>query len=508
MPTFAAVDIGANSVRLKIATLEAHRLRVIHEDREVTRLGRTVFSTGILDPEAIASTVKVLRRFHKAAQTLHVDQVKVVATSALRDAQNAASFLEWVRSATGWRVEIISGLEEGRLIHLGVLSRSHFTASRLMLFDLGGGSCEVTVSVDGQIRSMISLPLGAVRLTQEFMADDPPKKKQLERMKEFIAEEVGRLRGRMLKENVQLTIATSGTAAALAGVAAGREDVEHGQAVTVSRAALVRISDRLAKLSLEQRKKLPGLGPRRAEIIIAGVFVYRELIEHLGLPGFRYSPLGLRDGLLAQMAAEYDRRASIHRRIESERIAALRETAAKYEVQMSTAEHVQDLALQLFQELKRVHRLPTDYREWLAAAAVLSDVGSFINRTGRHRHTYYLIANSEVFGFTTEQRRIIAAIARFLGKTRPTPVDRALRVIPLPQRSLIPQAVLLLRMARALDQGRRGAIKRVRAKLKDGTVTLSFETKRGGAELEIWSLSKEAPYFREVFGRDLALPTS
>ncbi|HLH09233.1 MAG TPA: Ppx/GppA phosphatase family protein [Terriglobales bacterium] len=508
MPIFAAVDIGANSCRLKIAALETHRLRVIHEDREVTRLGGTVFSSGILDPQAIDATVKVLRRFHKATQTFHADQVKVVATSALRDAQNAASFVEWVRSVTGWRVEVISGLEEGRLIHLGVLSRGHISASRLMLVDLGGGSCEVTVSVDGQIRSMISLPLGAVRLTQEFLPDDPPKKKQLERMQEFIAEEISRLRGRMRKGDVQMTIATSGTAAALAGIAAGREDVEHGKAVTVPRAALNRITSKLSKLSLEQRKKLPGLGPRRAEIIIAGAFVYRELIERIGLPGFRYSALGLRDGLLAQMAAEYDRRASIHRRIESERIAALRETAAKYAVQMSTAEHVQDLALQLFHELRQVHRLPPDYREWISAAAVLSDAGSFINRTGRHRHTYYLIANSEIFGYSTEQRRVIAAIARYLGKTRPSTTDRPIRSVPLSQRSLIPRAVVLLRMARALDQGRRGAVKRVKARVNDGTVLIKLETKRGGAELESWSLSKEAAYFREVFGRDLAPPPS
>ncbi len=507
MPTFAAVDIGANSVRLKIATLESHRLRVIHEDREVTRLGRTVFSTGILDPQAIAATVKVLRRFHRATQTFHADQVKVVATSALRDAQNGASFVEWVRSATGWRVEIISGLEEGRLIHLGVLSRSHFAASRLMLFDLGGGSCEVTVSIGGQIRSMLSLPLGAVRLTQEFLPDDPPKKKQLARLEEFIAEEVNRLQGRMRKQDIQMTIATSGTAAALAGIAAGR-DMGQGQAVTVSRSALARITDRLSKLPLEQRKRLPGLGPRRAEIIIAGAFVYRELIDRLGLPGFRYSPLGLRDGLIAQMSAEYDRHASIHRRIESERVTALHETAAKYDVPIPAAEHVQDLALQLFKELRHVHHLPADYLEWIAAAAMLSEAGSFINRTGRHRHTYYLIANSEIFGFSAEQRRVIAAIARYMGKTRPSPGDRAMRAVPLAHRNLIPQAIALLRMARALDQGRRGAVKKIKAKLKDGSVLLNFETKRGGAELELWSLSKEAAYFRELFGRDLVLPPS
>src|SRR5580765_7705649 len=151
MPTFAAVDIGSNSVRLKISRLVSHRLVEIHEDREVTRLGESVFRNGFLSPEAIALTVKVLRRFHRAAQRTGADVVRVVATSALRDARNSRAFLEWVRSATGWSVEIISGLEEARLIHLGIISNGRVNANPVLLVDLGGGSCELTLSRKGQI---------------------------------------------------------------------------------------------------------------------------------------------------------------------------------------------------------------------------------------------------------------------------------------------------------------------------------------------------------------------
>src|SRR5579862_8575946 len=157
MPIFSAVDIGSNSVRLKIARLSHHRLNAIFEDREVTRLGESVFRSGFLSPDAIASTVKVLRRFHRAAQKIGVDSVRVVATSALRDARNSHAFLEWVRSATGWEVQIISGLEEARLIHLGLVSNIRMTASSLLMMDLGGGSCELTISGEGHIRSTISL---------------------------------------------------------------------------------------------------------------------------------------------------------------------------------------------------------------------------------------------------------------------------------------------------------------------------------------------------------------
>src|SRR5271169_5417628 len=150
MATFAAVDIGANSVRLKIAALVNHRLSVVHEDREVTRLGESVFRFGVLDPAAMAHTVKVLSRFHKAVQTYGAETVRVVATSALRDANNGAAFKAWVHAATGWQVEIITGLEEGRLIHLGVVSGSRLPPGRMLLIDLGGGSCELITSLRGQ----------------------------------------------------------------------------------------------------------------------------------------------------------------------------------------------------------------------------------------------------------------------------------------------------------------------------------------------------------------------
>ncbi len=186
MPTFAAVDIGSNSVRLKIARLQAGRLRPLHEDREVTRLGEGVFGSGFLTPESMAETVKVLRRFHRATQQIVTDTVRVVATSALRDARNSQAFLEWVRSATGWRVEIVSGVEEARLIHLGLVSGPRVDRSPTLMIDLGGGSCELTVTQGGHIRDAVSLPLGAVRLTNEFLRHDPTRKGELKRLRAFV----------------------------------------------------------------------------------------------------------------------------------------------------------------------------------------------------------------------------------------------------------------------------------------------------------------------------------
>jgi len=508
MPTFAAVDVGSNSVRLKIARLVRGRLETVHEDREVTRLGESVFRNSLLDPKAIAHTVKVLRRFHRAAMANHVDAVRVVATSAMRDTRNASSFLEWVRSSTGWRVEIISGIEEGRLIHLGFVSNSRLNTWPLLLMDLGGGSCELTVSVDCQIRSMVSLPLGAVRLTEEFIQNDPPKKKETERLRQFIAEEVGRLERRMRRWQPKMAIATSGTAAALADLAINFAKKSSPRPNYVSTPVMNRIVAELSKRSLAQRRLLPGLGPKRAEIIIAGATVYAELAERFGLPGIQYSPLGLRDGLLIQMAADYDRHTAMGRRLDTERQRGLAWAVEHYGADMPFAEHVRELTMQLFRQLKSVHRLPDDYAEWLTGASMLHEIGAFINRTGRHRHAYYLIYNTEIYGFTTEQRRLIAAIARYIGKSKPSAQDRALRLLPALDRQLVPRAVVLLRMARALNLGRKGAVEAVRTKVKDSAVELKLRSKRGGADLELWSLLKERSYFREVFGRDLEAEAS
>src|SRR3984893_3754849 len=221
MPTLAAVDIGPNSVRLKLARLSGRQLREIHEDRQVTRLGDGVFRSGFLAPNAMADTVKVLRRFHRAVQHEGADFVRVVATSALRDARNSRAFLEWVRSATGWNVEIISGLEEARLIHLGLVSNLRLTASNILMVDLGGGSCALTISSQGHILITLRMPLGEVRLTNEILHHDPPRKPEVLRLRGFVEREIGRISDRVARSRPKAVIATSGTAASLAAVCHG-----------------------------------------------------------------------------------------------------------------------------------------------------------------------------------------------------------------------------------------------------------------------------------------------
>jgi exopolyphosphatase/guanosine-5'-triphosphate,3'-diphosphate pyrophosphatase len=364
----------------------------------------------------------------------------------------------------------------------------------------------LTVSRQGHIRDTVSLPLGAVRLTNEFLHHDPPRKGELKQLRGFITREVGRVAGLIHASHVKTAIATSGTAAALAAAASHLIGVRkaHPQE-TVSRSDMQQIARLISRQSLEERRKIEGIGPRRAEIIVAGASVYHELMERCQLRSFRYSPLGLRDGLLAQMAAEYDRTSRSSKQIESERWDSIQHAVEHYRVDLPHALQVRESAMQLFSALKSVHALPPEYREWLSAAAMLYEVGAFVNRNGRHRHTHYIISNSEILGYTTDQRRIISAIARYLGKSRPTVGDGPMKGLSPTDQQHVAKASLLLRLARAMNLGRGKAARNARVLVRDGSVRLTLGSSgRQGSDLELWAIEKDRDYFREVFGRELS----
>jgi len=261
----------------------------------------------------------------------------------------------------------------------------------------------------------------------------------------------------------------------------------------------------LSRRNLAQRRALPGIGPRRAEIIIAGAMVLAELMHLCNLRSFRYLPLGLRDGLLAQMMADYNGSAVMRERVESERHDALLSAAKHYGADLPFAQRIRDLAMQLFRRLQPVHQLPPQYADWLEAAAMLHEVGAYINRSGRRRHSYYVIAHSEIFGYTPMQRRIIAAITRYLGKSLPAPSDRVMGLLPGIDQIHVAKAVALLRLARALDQGRRGSVRELKVRVhQDGRVRLMLTPSPAeGIELELWAVEQEKNYFGTVFGREL-----
>jgi exopolyphosphatase/guanosine-5'-triphosphate,3'-diphosphate pyrophosphatase len=217
----------------------------------------------------------------------------------------------------------------------------------------------------------------------------------------------------------------------------------------------------------------------------------------------------LRDGILAQMAADYDRSTRSGRQIESERWESIMHAVRHYRIDRKHALDVRDSATLLFSALRSVHQLSPEYREWLTAAAMLYEVGDFLNRNGRHRHTHYIISNSEILGYTPQQRRLIAAIARYLGKSRPTMEDGPMKIIDSGDRPDVQKAIVLLRLARALNLGRSRAVEKIRVSVRSAEVKLTLVPRRRmGVDLEQWAIEKERDYFREVLGRELSTAVS
>jgi exopolyphosphatase/guanosine-5'-triphosphate,3'-diphosphate pyrophosphatase len=427
----------------------------------------------------------------------------------MRDARNGRAFLAWVKDETGWDVEIISGLEEGRLIHRGVMNNEPGTAGRCLLIDIGGGSCEISLSDHKRIVQTVSLPLGAVRLTQEFLHTDPPTKDEIARMRKFTARELRKASRRVVPGRVKTIIGTSGTAAALSAASQALHKARSSKHPPLTPVEDIhKLASKLTKLTNAARSEIAGIGPRRSEIIIAGAHVFSELLEHFALPGLRYSDMGLRDGILAQMLAESDARTSAHQQYERDRWRAVLEICRRYGVDPRQAEPVRAHAAQLFRDLAPIHELPPEYRAWLESAAMLRDIGKFMNYQGHHRHGQYIIANSEIFGFTATQRVITSAIARYIGKSRPEPEGRTMRQVPLEEHEHVRRAVVLLRLAVALNQDRASDVLQVRVRVYPKKVHLDLRPGRTGAELELWSLRKEAPWFHDVFGRELVVSLS
>jgi exopolyphosphatase/guanosine-5'-triphosphate,3'-diphosphate pyrophosphatase len=209
------------------------------------------------------------------------------------------------------------------------------------------------------------------------------------------------------------------------------------------------------------------------------------------------------------MAADYDRSTRSGRQIESERWESIMNALNHYHVERKHALDVRNSATSLFAGLRAVHRLPPEYHEWLSAAAMLYEVGDYVNRNGHHRHTHYIISNSEILGYTPQQRRIIAAIARYLGKSRPAMEDGPMKVIDSTERADVQKAIVLLRLARALNLGRSRAVEKVRIRVRSAEIQLTLVPRRRmGVDLEQWAIEKECDYFREVFGRELSTAVS
>lgn len=480
---------------------------LLAQDREVTRLGESVFRTGRISDEALTYLIATLSRMAGTYNRLGVIGVRAVATSAVRDAGNQREFLERTSVALGTPVEIISGPEEARLIHLGVESRWPRPKEKTLIVDVGGGSAELIISHAGQIQDVASKPLGAVRLTEIFLKSDPPRAQELHYLQSFIHEKLQPFFTAHASESFDRVIATSASAAALVcavnNIPRPKRDEADRLLATVG--GIKQLFGTLTTSSLSQRKKLVGIGPRRAEIIVAGAAVFLQVLTAFQHPSLFYCAGGVRDGIITDLAAQGVGRDLSQLSLDQRRV--VEKLAARYFVNMNHVRQVAFLSGRLFEIFQSVHNLPPAAGKLLEAAAILHDIGHYVTSTGHHKHSAYLVANSDLPGFTEKKREIISALCRFHRKSLPQPKHPPFDDLDSEAKAMVVGLTPLLRMADSLDRNKDQRITNVRSILREGALTLVLESNKD-INLETWAATESAKIFREVYGLPLLIERS
>ena len=487
-----AAEVGADSTR------------VLAQERVVTRLGESVFRSGKISADALDLLCSTLQRMAGIYQKLDVLGVRAVATSAVRDASNQQEFLTRVTKALGSPVEVISGQEEARLIHLGVESRWPRPEERTLIVDLGGGSAELIISQQGKMIDADSRPLGAVRLRALLIENDPPSPTDLDRLNQYIDEKLASFVKRHRDERFDRVIATSSTPAALVCAAnrIPRAERDSADRMAASTAQIRRLFNQLSHESLEGRRRWIGIGPRRAEIIIGGAAVFLKVLEIFGQPALYYSAAGVRDGIIADLAARgVGRDRALLSREQREVVEAL---SKRYGVDLKHARHMAALAHELFEALQPVHRLPVTGGKLLEASCYLHDIGHFVSDTSHHKHSAYLVANSDLPGFTNQERLAIAALCRFHRKSMPQARHSEYQALDADTKRAVLYLAPLLRLADALDRSQEQKIRNVATSVKNGAITLNVEAEPL-ADLELWAAGELTDVFKDVYGHGLAV---
>lgn len=487
------------------AEVNAHgELRQLAEDRQVTRIGESVFANGEVNAETLELVMSVLERMRKAIAPLEVAGMRAVATSAVRDARNQQEFLRRAKAALGTEVEIISGQEEARLIHHGVVAEPAFTRGRQLLIDIGGGSAEFILNQDGVLHGAYSKPLGAVRLWQNFIHSDPATPLELLQLEQYIDDKIGEAVTEFGSGDIDLAIGTSASASAAvcAIKAIPRENRDAAAGARVNREDLELLYRRLAPLSLGERRKITGIGPRRAEIIVPGVALLARALTRFGVDQLVYSSAGVRDGIILDLDA---RGVGIARlTLTEEQRGVVEGVAQKFGVDLNRARRTARFALDLYVGLEQLHVLPPQFGRILEAAAYLRNVGHHISATKHHKHSHYIVSGVELPSFTENEQRLIAVLCRYHRKSMPVNSHAEFTSLSEADRKAVLLLIPLIRIADACGRSEEERISKLLCRYDGGTVTMELRHERP-LDLELWAIGVTLPIFRDVYHREVTL---
>lgn len=502
-PYRAAIDIGTNSMHLVVAKLGEHGgFEILTSEKEMVRLGQGGGEMKQLAPDAIERGISALSRMAKVAKSFGDVELVAVATSAVREATNKHEFIDRARDEVGVDVEVISGFEEARLIHLGVLQALPVFDQRLLVIDIGGGSTEFLVGEGAQAIEARSMKLGAIRLTERFFPDliegdgavDPAA---VENCRNYVRSALSPVAHELGGHQPELAIASSGTATTIACMAAAArgEDLRQMNGVTFTADELAAVVVDVTSKTTEERNKIDGLDTKRVDIIVAGAILLDEIRRAFMLSEFTISEFALREGVL------FDRFAVDSTQLEDLRRSNLLRLARQLDPDSDHAEHTAELATQLFDRTRRLHGLDADARELLEAAAIVHNVGLFISHSSHHKHSYYVIRNSEqLTGFSEREIELIALVARYHRKSHPAEKHSDYAALSKGDKQLVRQLAGILRVAIGLDRSHAASVTSLRVFLAEGRVEIEPIAAEGAdLEVEIYAATERSKLMADAF---------
>ncbi len=506
----ALIDLGTNSVRLMVVRLNPNRsYTIINQHKVMVRLGEGEFTRGLLQKEAMDRTVLVLKRFVEMALNLGAKELWAVATSATRDALNRQEFTDRVKNEASLELKVISGLEEARLIYLGVSSGFHLGDKTAMFLDIGGGSTETILGNQFEYFSLDSMKLGAVRLKNMFFPEEEEGPVPMERydlLQQHVRNSALRSIQRIRDTESHLAIGSSGTIETLYEIARrnnvpGRVNhLEEGQEI-LSLQELGNTVKLLCSLPLQDLTKVSGMNPRRADIIIPGAAILHTLMEEIGLEEIHISRRNLRHGLLHDYLIrgkygylEAKPKISVREQsvLQLGRSCGFNETHGR---------HISRLAVQLFESAREsaLHSLGNEEGELLRYSAMLHDVGMFLSFVNHHAHTYYIIRNAELLGFYAREIAIMASTAFYHSRKYPRNKHPEFSGLDPESRETVKVLSMLLSIAESLDRSHHQLIREAWFSRHARRLVLNIMALEG-YEIEIWALESQQTFFKRTFG--------
>ncbi len=494
----AAIDIGSNSVRQIIADVSATgEIRVVDEMKAAPRLGEGLAETGRLSEVGIRNALDALVRMALLNRQMGATRTEVVATSAVRDAANRDEFITAVHDTTGLHVRVLDGDEEALLSYRSAVAHFDLGAGRAVVMDIGGGSLELAFSADGLLDALMSFPLGAIRLTEQFLAGDPSRV-ALGDLRRFVRREIRARVSRSDWHGAQI-IGAGGTftnlaAMILARQGMGRAPSVHGSVVT--RAEVEHLLDMLQGMSATERQTVPGLGPARADIIVASLAVTAEVLARLQARELVVSAYGIREGLLLEAAritpVVADRGEARER--------SVLQLAERSRYEATHAMQVQRIALSIFDAVAPRLALGVADRRALSDAALLHDIGYHINFDRHHKHSYHLIVHAELLGMTPAERAVVANVARYHRGAHPSREHRDYASLDKVLRRRIKRLAAILRVADGLDRGHASAVDQVQVALGPDSLEIAVTPSPNALDLrlELWGANRKAALLAEV----------